>query len=94
MITKGISLRDCKHGSIVQIGAHNYRVYRLEEFLDGRLGTMKMFARLQPCFLKNGHWWDDHNQKFEIHNWNESCVMVDDTNTAVAGEKFDTRKSA
>ncbi len=86
-----ITLSDCLHGSIVRIGQHTYRVYRLEELRDGILGTMTRFARIQPCLIRGKHWWDDHNQKFEIRNWSDRCFMIDDTRTAVAGEKYDTR---
>lgn len=83
-----MKLSDCKHGSIVKIGKTNYRVYRLEEFHDGTLGTMKPFARIQKCEKRKTGWWDDHNVKFEIRNWQDECELVDDSNTAVAGEKL------
>ncbi len=84
-------LSDFKHGTIVRIGSATYRLYRLEEFAGGMLGTMKRFARIQPCVVRNGVWWDDHHAKFEIRNWSDECELVDDTHTAVAGEVFDTR---
>lgn len=87
-----MKLSDFKHGTIVKIGQNTYRLYRLEECSSGILGTMTRFASLQPCFLKDGHWWDDWNSKRETRDWSDACEFVDDQHTAVAGEVFDTRK--
>ena len=81
-------LDDCKHGEIVQIGLTTYRLYRLEVFADGILGTMTRFARLQPCNKRESGWWDDHNQKSLYRNWSDPCELVDDANTAVAGQRL------
>jgi hypothetical protein len=86
-----MKLSDFNHGTIVRIGKNTYRLYRLEVFHNGVLGTMKSFARLQPCVKRGEHWWDDQNSKFEIHNWSDECELVDDSNVGVAGEKWDTR---
>lgn len=86
-----MKLRDCLHGSIVKIGQITYRLYRLEVFAGGILGTMKRFASLQPCALRDGHWWDDYHATHEIRNWSDDCELIDDSHTAVAGEVLDTR---
>lgn len=83
-----MKLSDCKHGSIVKVGDSTYRLYRLEELAGGLLGTMKRFARLHPCFNRPSGWWDDHNQKFLIRNWSDPCELIDDSNTAVAGQRL------
>lgn len=87
-----MKLSDFRHGTIIRIGQTNYRLYRQEQFPNGLLGTMSRFARIQPCDLRgDGHWWDDHNAKWETRNWSDECELVDDSYTAVAGEIFDTR---
>ena len=82
------TLNDCKHGSIVKVGSVTYRLYRLEVFNDGTLGTMKNFARLHPCNKRDSGWWEDHNQKSLIRDWSADCELIDDTNTATAGQKL------
>ncbi len=87
-----MKLSDCEHGSIVKVGSHIYRLYRLASFRQ-MLGAMMRFARLQPCAKVNPstkkeseYWWDDHNEKSQLHDWSDECELVDDSNTAVAGE--------
>lgn len=89
-----MKLSDFKHGTIVKIGSTNYRLYRLEQFAGGLLGTMTRFPRLQECEKRGDHWWDIHTKtpNYSCH-WNQPCELVDDSNTAVAGEVFDTRVS-
>jgi hypothetical protein len=87
-----MKLGDCRHGSIVRIGTVTYRLYRLEEFHDGLLGTMKMFARLQPCTLQASGWWDNYNVRSVIRGWSEPCELVDDSDTAIAGDYFHRTK--
>lgn len=86
-------LRDALHGTIVRRGTQTYRVYRLEQFAGGLLGTMKPFASLQPCELRADGWWDIHTKPREIRNWSDPCELVDDSHTAVAGDVYDTRKT-
>lgn len=83
-----MKLRDCKHGTIVRKENTTYRLYRCEVFQDGTLGTMKPFARIQKCDKRDTGWWDDHNQTFLIRSWDDECEIVDDSNTAIAGERL------
>lgn len=83
-----MKLSDCKHGSIVKVGSHEYRLYRLEQFADGTLGTMRRYARLQPVIRKETGFWDDHKYSSWYKDWEAECELVDDTDTAAAGEKL------
>lgn len=87
-----MKLSDFRHGTIVKIGETTYRLYRLEVFADQTLGTMKRFARLQPCGLRPTGWWDDHNKPSQIRNWSDECELVDDQYTAVAGERLELQQ--
>lgn len=89
-----MKLKDCLHGSIVQVNGSTYRLYRLEELGSDRvLGTMKQFPRLQPVSKRDTVWWDIHDaSRSRTMQWSDECELVDDTCTAVAGEVFDTRK--
>jgi len=91
-------LSDCKHGTIVRMGDNCYRVYRLEEFAEGTLGTMKRFARLIECEKRNPstglpsmYWYEKHDSAGIIRDWSNTCEVIDDSNTAVAGEKLTIR---
>jgi len=87
-----MTLNDCKHGTIVKIGPTTYRVYRLEQFDNGVLGTMRNFAGVQKCKQReDGSWWDVHTVPRKYQHWHTSCELVDDSNTAVAGDVWDTR---
>lgn len=83
-----MKLMDCKHGSIVKIGNVLYRLYRLEQFADGFLGTMKRFPRLHPCEKRSTGWWDLHNKNFQLMKWSDECELIDDSNTAESGQRL------
>ena len=84
-----MKLSNYSHGSIVRIGNQTFRLYRLEEFSNGLLGTMKRFPRLQPCFYREKFGWvDDHKAQWHLGNWNDECELVDNSHTAIAGERL------